>query len=102
MEVETWIKDIIVLILEKRAIEKLEGQTRGMCIQSLLAQWYCGCLRRTYKMNERVQNVHTFGFEEGSSATEITMTIPLLAAAGCEIGKWCGCLQCFIECEISL
>ena len=32
MEIETWIKDIIVLILEKRAIQKLEGQTRRMCI----------------------------------------------------------------------
>ena len=52
-------------------------------------------------MNERVQNVHPFGFEEGSSATEIAMTIPLLAAAGCEMGKCCGCLQCFIECETS-
>ena len=35
-------------------------------------------------MNESVQKVHTIGFEEGRNATEIAMTIRLLAAAGCE------------------
>ena len=41
-EIETWLRNIIVLIPKKRIINKLEGQTRGICVQSVVATWYCG------------------------------------------------------------
>ena len=56
-------------------IERLECQTRT-CVQSVLAKWYCECLRILMKIemrkkgrkNKGEKNVHTFGFEEGRSA----------------------------------
>ena len=42
-EIETWLRNTIVLIPEKKTMNRLEGQTRGICVQSVLAKWYCGC-----------------------------------------------------------
>ena len=42
-DIETWLRNIIVLIPKKKMIERLEGHTRGICVQSVLAKWYCGC-----------------------------------------------------------
>ena len=43
-DIDTWLRNIIVLIPKKKVIDRLEGQTRGICVQSALAKWYCGCL----------------------------------------------------------
>ena len=79
---------IIVRIPKKKVIDKLEGQKRGICVQSVLAKWYCGCLailveielRNVKKRDTTWDEVHTVGFEEGRSATEIYTTIRLMAA----------------------
>ena len=42
-EIQSWLRNIIVLIPKKKMI-KLMGQTRGICIQSVLAKWYGRCL----------------------------------------------------------
>ena len=39
-DIETRLMNIIVLIPEKEVIERLEGQTRGNCVQGVLAKWY--------------------------------------------------------------
>ena len=44
VDVETWLRNIIVLIPKKKVIDRPDGQTRGICVQSVLAKWYCGCL----------------------------------------------------------
>ena len=43
-EIETWLRNIIVLIPKKKVLDRLEGHTRGFCVQSVLAKWYCECL----------------------------------------------------------
>ena len=88
-DIETWLRNIIVLIPKKKVIDRLEGQTRGICVESVLAKWYCGCL--TIKLEMEIRNVerrdkswvciNTFGFEEGRSATEISTATRLMAAA---------------------
>ena len=67
-DIVTCVRNIIVLIPKKQVIERLEGQTRGICVQSVLAKWRQGW-----------ENLHTFGFEEGSSATEIPTAIKVCA-----------------------
>ena len=77
---------------KKKVIDRLEGQTRGICVQSVLAKWYCGCLtillemelRNVEKRDKSCGDIHTFGFEEGRSATEISTAIRLMAAAARE------------------
>ena len=104
-EIETWLRNIIVLIPKKKVIDKLEGQTRGICVQSVLAKWYCGCLtillemelRNVEKRDKRWDEVHTFGFEEGRSATEISTAIRLLAAAAREWGPELGVIACSMD-----
>ena len=72
---ETWLTDIIVLIPMKKVIDKLEGQTRGICVQSVLTKWYCGCLTVLLGMEMRSigrrdkgwECIDTFGFEGGRS-----------------------------------
>ena len=39
-----WLRNVTHLIPKKKVIEKLEGQTRGIRVQSVLAKCYCGCL----------------------------------------------------------
>ena len=66
---------------------------RVFCV---LAKWYCGCLTillamelRKFEKRERDKkwcDMHTFGFEEGRHATEISIAIRLTAAAARE---WC-------------
>ena len=78
-DIETWLRNIVVFIPKEKMIEKLEGQTRGICVQSVLAKWYCGCLtilleiemREIERKDKSWEGVHTFGYEEGRSATEI-------------------------------
>ena len=61
-------------------------------MQSVLAKWYCGCLTILMEMemknvgrrDKAWENLHTFGFEEGRSATEIPSAIRLMAAAARE------------------
>ena len=39
------LRNICVLFSKKKKKNhRLEGQTRGICVQSVLAKWYCGCL----------------------------------------------------------
>ena len=38
-EIETWLRNIFVLIPKKKVIDRLEGQTRGICVQRVLAKW---------------------------------------------------------------
>ena len=49
---ETWLSNIIVLIPKKK-MNRLEGQTGGICVQSVLAKWYCGCLSILLEMELR-------------------------------------------------
>ena len=71
-EIETWLRNI-VLLPKKRIIDRLERETRGICIQSVLAKWYCGCLTILLKMelsqgekkNKNLDETNTYGFEEG-------------------------------------
>ena len=42
-----------MLIPKKKVIKKLEGQTRAICVQSVLAKWYCGCLTSLLEMELR-------------------------------------------------
>ena len=37
-DIETWLRNIIVLIPRKKVIDRLEVQTRGVCAQSVLAK----------------------------------------------------------------
>ena len=84
-EIETWLRNIIVLIPKEKVIDKLEGQTRRICVQSVLAKWYCGCLtillemelRNVEKRDTSWDEVHTFGFEDGRSAASKTVTCGL-------------------------
>ena len=38
-DLETCLRNIIVLKPKKKMIDRLEGQTRGICVQSVLAKW---------------------------------------------------------------
>ena len=104
-DIETWLRNIIVLIPEKKVIERLEGQTRGICVQSVLAKWYCGCLPILMEMEMKNvgrrdngwENLHTFGFVEGRSATEIHTAIRLMAAAAQEWGADLGLVACAMD-----
>ena len=68
-EIETWLRNIIALIPRKKVIDKQEGQTRGICVQSVLAKWYCGCLTillemelgEVVKRDLSWENIHIFG-----------------------------------------
>ena len=88
-DIETWLRNIIVVIPKKKGTERLEEQTRGICVQSVLAKWNCGCLtvlleiemRSSGQKDKGWECVHTFGFEEGRSATEIATALRLMAAA---------------------
>ena len=97
--------NIIVRIPKKKVIDKLEGQTRSICVQSVLAKWYCGCfaillemeLRNVEKRDKTWDEVHTVGFEEGRSATEIYTAIRLMAAAAREWGPELGVITCSLD-----
>ena len=38
-DLEACLRSIIVLIPKKKVIDRLEGQTKGICVQSVLAKW---------------------------------------------------------------
>ena len=40
-KIETWLRNIIVLFRKKMVYDRFEGQTRGICVHSVLARWYC-------------------------------------------------------------
>ena len=94
-----------MLVPKKKVIDRLEGQTRRICVQSVLVKWYCGRLTILLKMKFRNMEkrdtswdeVHTFGFEQGRSATEISTAIRLLAAAAREWGLELGVLTCSLD-----
>ena len=73
----------------KKAMERPERQTGGICEQSVLAKRCCGCLTILMEIemmnigrkNKGCENVPYFGFEEGRSATEIAIALGLMAAA---------------------
>ena len=80
-----------------------------MCRACLPSKWYCGCvsillymeLRNVVKKERETKvwdEVHTFEFEKGRSATEISTAIRLLAAAAGEWGPDVGVIT-FIGCE---
>ena len=72
----------------KKTMNRLEGQTRGICVQSVLAKCYCGCpstllemeLGEVEKRDKSWGDVRIFGLKEGRSATEISTAIRLMAA----------------------
>ena len=72
-EIEAWLRNIIVLIPKKRTMNRFGWQTRGICVQSVVAKWYCGCLsilleielREVCKRDKSWENIHTIGLEEG-------------------------------------
>ena len=83
--IETWLKNVVVLLPKKVGIERMEGQTRGLCVQSVVAKWCCGYIdhfvghpdedfskgRKSY-----------FWVRRGRSATEISTAMGFLASAG--------------------
>ena len=99
------MRSIIVLVPKKKVIDRLEGQTRCICVQSVLAKWYCGCLtillemelRNVGKKDKSWDETHTSGFEECRSATEISTAIRLLAAAAREWGLELGVITCSLH-----
>ena len=52
-EIEAWLRIIIVLIPKKRTMNRMEGQTKRSCVQSVLAKWYCACLSILLEMEQR-------------------------------------------------
>ena len=54
-------------------------------------------LRNVEKRDNSCDEVHTFGFEEGRSATEIFTAIRLLAAAAREWGPELGVITCSLD-----
>ena len=109
-DIETFSRDVIVLRPKKNGIDRHEAHTRGICVQSVLAEWCCGCLTKSMEMelknivwgNKSWEDIHTFGFEEGRSATEIATAIRFMASTAhewCnELGSVCG----FHGCEAGL
>ena len=83
-DIETWLRSIIVLIPKKNVIERLEDQTRGICVQSVLAMLMEMEMMNVGRRDKEWENVHTFGYEEGRSATDIPTAIRLMAAAAQE------------------
>ena len=92
-EIESWLRNIIVLIPNRRTKDRLvEVQTRRICVQSVLAKWYCGCLSTMLEMELRAvgkrdkiwDSIHTFGFKGGRRATEMSTAIRLMTAAARE------------------
>ena len=101
--IETWLRNIVVLIPQtKKVIDGLEKQTRGICVQSVLDKWYCGCLtillekdlRNVEKRDKSWCDIHTFGFDGGRRATEISTAIRLMAAAAREWRPELGVITC--------
>ena len=94
-EIESWLG----------TSSRLEGQTRGIWVQGVLAKWYCGCfstllemeLRKFGKRDISWGSVHTLGFEEGRSSTEISTSIRLVAAAAREWGPELGFITCSLD-----
>ena len=94
---ESWLDNVLVLTSRKVGIFwKLEGQTRGSCILSVLAKLYCGCLTIMLdidmKNTQRNDDLLVAGFtlsdsKRARSATEISMAICLLASAAHEWGE---------------
>ena len=103
-DIETCLRNIIVLIAKKKVIEMLEGQTRSICVQSVLAKWYCGCLtilmgmemKNVGRRDKVWENLDIFGIEEGRNATEILAAMRLMAAAQ-EWGADLGLVACFMD-----
>ena len=62
-----------------------DGKARGVCVKSVVAMWYCGCL--TMLVDIEIRNIqrnrgcwnknHTLDFENGRCATEISTAIRL-------------------------
>ena len=81
-----------MLLPQRKTIKQEEGQSRGICIQSVLAKWCCRWLtilmemelRNVDKKNDEIQRIHTLGYEEGRNATNLSSAIRLLATAGHE------------------
>ena len=104
-EIEAWLRNTIVLIPKKKTMTRLEGHTRGICVQSVLAKWYCGYLcillemelREVVKGDKTWEDIHIFRFEEGRSATEISTAIRLMAAAAREWGPELGFITCSLD-----
>ena len=104
-DIETWLRNIIVLIPKKKVIERLERQARGICVQFVLAKWYCGCLTILLEMEMRSMErrdkswewIYTIVFQEGRSATEISTAIRLMAAAAREWEPELGIISCSMD-----
>ena len=74
-------------------------------MHSVLTKWYCGCLtilvdmelREVERSDKSWGDIHTFSFEEGRSATEISIAIRLMAAAAREWSLEVGFITCFLD-----
>ena len=77
------------LIPKKMIIDRQEGQTKGICVLTVLALWYCGYLTNPFETELRMWKksvkswgcIHTFGFEECRSVKEISTAIRFMPAA---------------------
>ena len=86
---------------KKKVKDRLEGQTRGICVQDVLAKWYVGCLtvllemRNIDKRDKSWECIHTFGLKEGRAIT-------LMAAAAREWGPELGVNICSMDAKQAL
>ena len=63
-EIETWLRNIIVLLPKIRTTITLQGQTRGICMQSTLDKWYCDCLALLLNMSLYAPCISAMGIQD--------------------------------------
>ena len=63
---------------------RLQRQTRGICVQSTLAKWYCRRFVRLLQQHVRAACLTSGSGRRGRSATESAATLQLLASAAHE------------------
>ena len=63
-EIETWLRNIIVLLPKIRTPITLQGQTRAICMQSTLDKWYYGCLAQLLNMSLNAPCISDVGIQD--------------------------------------
>ena len=82
--------------------DRLVGDERNLCAERAgqvvlwMSIYFCWKwkLRNVEKRDKSWSGIHTFGFEEGRSATELSTVIRLMAAAAREWGPELGVIFC--------
>ena len=104
-EVETWLKNTIVLISKKKTMNRLEDrEEESMCrvcwpngivdAPSILLEMELG---EVEKRDKSWRDIRIFGFTEGRSAIEISTAIRPMAAVAREWGPELGFIACSLD-----